>query len=269
MRLLRPSEILRIVAMSNIVIEIVEARAPLELKSRVIESIANKFNRYYLLVLSKCDLVPPKICRDWVEYFALSHNVDAVCVSTLKGIGIKRLKHLFMDKLKEKGSLNIALFGLPKVGKSSLINALKGKDVASTSPYPGSWGYTKGITIYKIRPNIYVIDTPGYIPSDVRGLEVLIRSKPIELIDNPITIAREILKSVLNFDAKLIENIYGVHSLDPLEILLHIAVKRGWLYKNNKEPNIEEAARTVIRDYLDGKIMFYLLPPTRKPFKPK
>jgi|UniRef100_A0A7J3Z769 Predicted GTPases len=264
MKLLKASEISKIVAKSDVIVEIVEARVPLELKSETIERAAKRFGKDYLLVLNKCDLVPRNICREWVEYFTSSHGIATVCVSALRSIGVKRLKRLFMAMLKGKDTLNVALFGLPKVGKSSIINALKGKDSATTSPYPGSWGYTKGITVYKITPGIYIIDTPGYIPFDVRGLEALIRSRPVELIDNPIAIASKILKLVLNYNEKSVKRVYDVFSLDPLEILTHIAVKRGWLYKKDREPNIEEAARAVIRDYLEGKIRFYSLPPTRK-----
>jgi len=264
MRLLKTSEISKIIAKADIVAEVVEARAPLALKSGIVEGIARKFGRDYLLILNKCDLVPQNICREWVEYFASNRSINAICVSAVKKVGIKKLMQVFMDKLKKVDSLNVALFGLPKVGKSSLINALKKKDSAPTSPYPGSWGYTKGVTIYKVAPGVYIIDTPGYIPFDVKGLEVLIRSQPVELINNPVRAATELLKLVLKHNAKSIERAYTVRSSDPLEILMHIAIKRGWFYKKDGEPNIEEAARAVIRDYLDGKIRFYLTPPARK-----
>ncbi len=35
-----------------------------------------------------------------------------------------------------------------------------------------------------------------------------------------------------------------------------LAIKRGWFYKTTKEPLIEEAARTIIRDYHKAKIPF-------------
>jgi hypothetical protein len=38
-----------------------------------------------------------------------------------------------------------------------------------------------------------------------------------------------------------------------------LAIKRGWIVRGG-EPNVEEAAREIIRDYLDGRIRFYLRP---------
>ena len=269
MRLLKFPEMARIIARADIVMEIVEARNPLGLKSRVIESLTRKYGRDYILVLNKCDLVPLAVCRDWINYFKHEHGITALCVSTMKHVGVAKLKKMFLEKQKEKeGILHIAVFGLPKVGKSSLINALKNKDSAPTSPYPGSPGYTKGITIYKILPGIYVIDTPGYIPFDVKGLETTIRSQPVESIDNPVALALDILKMIMKFDARAVEEAYNIDAKDPLEVLRLLALKRGWLYKKDKEPNIDEAARTIIRDYLNGKLKFYILPPTVQGFNP-
>lgn len=263
MRLLKSFEINAIVSRSDVVIEVVEARNPLEIKSRVIENIARKKERKYILILNKCDLVPKYACKEWTKYFR-EISTEAFCISSLKGIGIKELKHILTDLAKDKKPANISVFGLPKVGKSSLINALKGKDSATTSPYPGSWGYTKGVTIYKILPGIYIIDTPGFIPPDVKGFEVTIRSIPIDQISNPIAIAKEIIARVMHFNPSSIETLYGLKTTDYIKLLEHIAIKRGWFYKKTKEPNIDEAAKTVIRDYLSGKLTFYLRPPTRE-----
>ncbi|MEM0026802.1 MAG: GTPase [Ignisphaera sp.] len=262
MRLLRNSEIDAIVSRSDIVIEIVEARNPLETKSRIIESVARKKERRYILVLNKCDLVPRYVCGEWIDYFR-ELGISALCTSSIKRIGIKELKHMLINFAGNKKTINVSVFGLPKVGKSSLINALKGKDSALTSPYPGSWGYTKGITLYKILPGIYLIDTPGFVPPDAKGFEVLIRSRPIDLIPNPIAIAKEIITKIMYFNPISIEIVYGLATTDYLKLLEHIAIKRGWFYKTTKEPNIDEAAKTVIRDYLNGKLTFYLHPPTR------
>ena len=262
MRLLRYSEIMNIVARVDVVVEVVEARNPLETKSNIIEKLIKGMDKDYILALNKCDLIPKYICREWVEYFD-SQNIKAICISSLKNIGIRKLKRMFLSYAKNRKPLNVAIFGIPKVGKSSLINALKGKQSAPTSPYPGTWGYTKGITIYKIAPGVYIFDTPGYVPPDKKNLEMIIRGRPIDLLENPIIIAKEILLKVLDANPKSIVKAYDTESSDPIEILRHIALKRGWLYKKDKEPNIEEAAKAVIRDYLDGKITFFSRPPTR------
>jgi ribosome biogenesis GTPase A len=53
---------------------------------------------------------------------------------------------------------------------------------------------------------------------------------------------------------------YWIREREPLKILTELAIRRGWFYKKTREPLIEEAARTVIRDYHKAKLLFYVPP---------
>jgi ribosome biogenesis GTPase A len=243
---------------ADVVLEVVEARNPLITRSIKAEKIAMSLGKQFIIIINKCDLVPLWVCKEWQNYFK-AQNIETFYISSLTLTGIKKLKH-FLNKSIVKRPATILLIGYPKVGKSSLINALKGFKSASTSPYPGTPGYTKNLTLYKIMPGIYIIDTPGIIPPEGDDIEMIIRRTPVEKIQNPIEIVKKIIEMIQKFDKNIINATYHIRSIDPIEILKELAIKRGWINKRDREPNVDEAARTIIRDYLRGKLVYYVLP---------
>ncbi|MEM3864116.1 MAG: GTP-binding protein, partial [Metallosphaera sp.] len=53
---------------------------------------------------------------------------------------------------------------------------------------------------------------------------------------------------------------YKIRFVTPLDLLSNIALRRGWIYKKDREPNLDQAAVQLIRDYHEGKIMYYTIP---------
>mmetsp|Transcript_63055 Transcript_63055/g.111685 ORF Transcript_63055/g.111685 Transcript_63055/m.111685 type:complete len:127 (+) Transcript_63055:244-624(+) len=69
--------------------------------------------------------------------------------------------------------LTIGFVGHPNVGKTSLLNALVGRKVASVSRTPG---HTKHLQTWQLTPQLTICDSPGLVfpvaGSLVRGAEV-------------------------------------------------------------------------------------------------
>lgn len=90
-----------------------------------------------------------------------------------------------MNQTPSANRLHIALFGKRNSGKSSLINALTGQDIALVSDIPGTTTdpVSKAIEIHGIGPCI-LIDTPGFDDEGVLGEMRISRTlKAIEQTD--------------------------------------------------------------------------------------
>lgn len=120
-----------------------------------------------IVVLNKIDLIPddkhPSEVADWIKYRLGEEGIaplDVAIVSSKKGYGIsgiyKKLNHFFPDGVRA------IVLGVTNVGKSSIINRIIGKNIATESKYPGTTlkSSKKKIT----NGNITLIDTPGLIP---------------------------------------------------------------------------------------------------------
>lgn len=86
--------------------------------------------------MNKADLVP----KEWAEEYKRRSDVPVVFVSARerKGTGIlrKEIKKLAKPLLEEKDKVKVALVGYPNVGKSTIINTLKGRRAVKTAPIP-------------------------------------------------------------------------------------------------------------------------------------
>lgn len=247
-----------VVSRADIVLEVLDARNPMATRSRRLERMVESLGRELILVLNKSDLVPREIVEEWTRLFR-DQGYHAVYIAARDHKGTRILRR----KIKEVAPafpVVVAVTGYPKTGKSTIINALKGKHSASTSPIPGSPGYTHHIQLYRIDTKILMIDTPGVIPVEGGYLEKVIRGASPEQLDDPVNPAIMLIKEILKHNPYAFKSAYNINTSDPIQILEELAKKRGWYYKKTKEPLIEEAARTIIRDYHKGKIPFYVRP---------
>ncbi|WP_048098742.1 GTPase [Candidatus Acidianus copahuensis] len=251
-------DVINAISRSDVVVEVVDAREPLLTRSRKIESYSAKKGKKIIIVINKGDLVPKEILDKWKAKFS-NEGIRTIYIAATLHQGTTILRHEIKEALKGNEG-TICLIGYPKTGKSSIINALKGKHSASTSAHPMSYGFTKSIQKFRIDNKIYAWDTPGVIPPDGSLFERAIRGYPVEKIEDPVKVALMLIEKILAFNSKELSRVYKIEFSDGIDLLKKIAVKRGWIYKKDKEPLIEEAARQLIRDYHDGKIIYYMLP---------
>ncbi|BFI73996.1 GTPase [Sulfurisphaera ohwakuensis] len=251
-------EVLRFINKSDLVIEVIDAREPDLTRSKKLEEYALNREKKILIVLNKADLIPREILEGWKKIFE-NEGKNAIYISATMHLGTKILR----DKIKEllRGKEGTVIFvGYPKTGKSSIINALKGKHSASTSKIPMAYGYTKTIQKFKIDSKIYAWDSPGIIPPDGNELEKVIRGISVEKLEDPVKAGEMLLLRIIKYNPNAIKETYNITFNSPYEFFEKLALKRGWLYKSTKEPNIEEAAKAFIRDYHKGKIIYYVPP---------
>ncbi|MUN28127.1 GTPase [Sulfuracidifex metallicus] len=241
----------------DVIVEVLDSREPDLTRSKEIERYAVKNGRQVIIVLNKIDLIPREVADRWKDY--LSKEFPTVYVSTKMRQGTRLLRDSIKEALKGEG--NVAFVGYPKTGKSSIVNVLKGRKSASVSSQPMSTGFTKGIQLIKIDSKIYALDTPGIIPPHGNPFEKAIRGSNPDNLENPIPPALIILEKVFQVSPALLETTYKVNYLNGMQFLQDLAKHRGWINKEDKEPDLDLAAKTVIKDYHNGKITYYTLPP--------
>ncbi len=302
MRTARWDRIRRMIDVVDIVVEVIDAREPEYTRSRRLEEYVLKKRKALIVALNKCDLVPEHIAKGWMKRLS-TEGLVCVCTSSKSkggiGVGVERLRRLMLNYARSstyaytnkytiisssppssppspqsievprviarrRNRFSIAvLVGYPKTGKSSIINALKGRHSASTSPVPGSPGYTRGVQIFRIARNLYMYDTPGLLPIDLEHVDPVayaIRCNAPEELSDPVKPALGLIERILAHNPDAIRDAYGIDTKDPYEVLEEIAKKREWFYKIDREPLVEEVARTVIRDYHAARLNFYIPP---------
>jgi ribosome biogenesis GTPase A len=247
-----------IIRRADVVLEVVDARDPMATRSRRLENMVRSLGKKLVIVINKADLVPRDVADKWKRLF-VDRGYHAVYMAARDHKGTRVLRRKIRE-VADSEPIIVAVVGFPKTGKSTIINALKGRHSASTSPIPGSPGYTTHSQLYRIGSNLYMIDTPGVIPVEGGYLEAVIRGRPPEQLRDPVKPAVMLLERALRYNPNAVREAYGIDEKDPYRILELLALKRGWRYKSDGEPLIEEAARVVIRDYHKGKLLFYVPP---------
>lgn len=174
-------------------------------------------------------------------------------------------------KNKYSGSLQIGLVGYPNVGKSSTINALIGAKKVSVSSTPGK---TKHFQTILLSPTVVLCDCPGLVFPNFASTDA-------ELVCNgvlPIDQLREFTAPTALVTQRIpkyfLEAIYGISVFTrPLadggsgiptaeELLNAYARARGYMRSGQGNPDESRAARYILKDYMNGKLLFVHPPPT-------
>lgn len=151
----------------DIVLELVDARLPESSRNPELKSILE--NKPAIIVLTKMDLADPKQTKKWLNYYETSGQ-PAVSVNSTNGslkVIEKKINTVLADKLAkraEKGiqskKISVMCIGIPNVGKSTLLNHMVKKNVASVGDKPG---VTKKQQWLKAGKNLQLLDTPGIL----------------------------------------------------------------------------------------------------------
>lgn len=241
----------RVIDQADLILLIIDSRLPDLTRHKEIESKIKQRNKKILYVLNKCDLISKENSEKLKKDF-----FPCVFVSSTKKLGGTILYKRIMELIKGKESI-IGVLGYPNVGKSSVINLLKGQKSASVSPHSG---HTKGIQFIK-KGKLKLIDTPGVLPFDEKDPEkslekqVIIGSKNPEHLKEPEFFAMKLIENYKELFEKYYSQIYDNDSYDFLE---KIAIKKNFLIKKG-DPDIKRMARSLLYDWQRGKIHeFYL-----------
>ncbi|MFH1455726.1 MAG: GTPase [archaeon] len=228
---------------SDILLIVLDARVIDETRNKEIEDKVEKANKKLIYVINKSDLVPRSYLEKQKRRFK-----RAIFISSLKKQGTTILLHKIMET-GQKDEIVVGVLGYPNVGKSSVINALKGKASASTSSQSG---HTKGKQLLRINNRVSILDTPGVLPYMEKDeiKHALTASIDPSKIKDP----EDVVRYILQAHKGLLEQYFKVEPhKDPAKVLERIALKKNVLIKGGG-PDIDRMARTILRLWQKGKI---------------
>lgn len=173
---------------------------------------------------------------------------------------------------QRKGKFNgvtVGFVGYPNVGKSSTINALVGEKKTGVTHTPGK---TKHFQTIIISDELMLCDCPGLVfPSFTSSRYEMIASGVLPI--DRMTEHREAIQVAANrVPRHVIENVYKIslprpktyepQNRPPLasEFLRAYCSSRGYVASSGL-PDETKAARIILKDYIDGKLPHYELPP--------
>ncbi|KAL9642427.1 hypothetical protein ABK040_014270 [Willaertia magna] len=166
----------------------------------------------------------------------------------------------------------IGFIGHPNVGKSSIINALTGKKVVSTSYTPGHTKHYQTIFLDTKNKMIQLCDCPGLVFPAVgvsKSLQILSGIFPISQVRDPYSIVRYLAERVdLVKKLKLKKDEYDIENNIPWSawtVCEAYAVKRGYMTKKNGRPDVYRGANELLRKVLKGDdpaLILAFSPPT-------
>ncbi len=248
----------RIVHMSDIILEILDARFITETRNFEIENQIKAENKRIIYVCNKTDLIDMKKINK--EEIALSPKVFVSCKQK-RGIKELRNKIKILSTKTEKpvdellGKVTVGVVGYPNSGKSSIINLLIGKKTAGTA---SEAGFTKGIQKVKLTKEIQLLDSPGIIPNkEYSGSKQRAISKHTKLsarsysqVKNPEIIVSDLMKEF----PSVFEDFYKIEAKGDSEILIEKLGKQKSFLKKGNKVNEDKTARMIIRDWQEGKI---------------
>lgn len=247
----------------DVVVELVDARAPLATRNPDFDALFSQKSR--VILLNKSDLASAEQTKKWIEYYK-AQNINAIAFvytsSAKRKTAVSLIETAAADKvakMKEKGvikTVRAMVVGIPNVGKSTFINRIAGETKAKVGDKPG---VTKGKQWVKVSPYLELMDTPGLLWPKLENEALAKHLAYIGSINDDIMDAERlaadllcelmaICPGALKERYKKIEDGMAAH-----ELLEAVARSRGFILQGGVM-DTERAARIVLDEFRAGRI---------------
>ncbi|XP_056130237.1 guanine nucleotide-binding protein-like 3 [Lampris incognitus] len=285
------SELNKVIDASDVILEVLDARDPLGYRCPQLEEavLHREGNKKLLLVLNKIDLVPKENVEKWIRCLQQEFPVVAFKASTQlqdKTVQEKKrrittsnavldisrgascfgrsclleLLESYAAAKENEGLLKVGIVGFPNVGKSSLINSMKGIRACNAGFKRGITKFMQDVHIFK---NVKMLDSPGIVASPSNPpASLALRSLQVEEGQESVLEAvRSLLKQCDQTQIMLQYNIPDYRN--SLEFLTLLAKKRGLLLKGGVL-NTEQAATAFLDDCTGAKLSYHCKVPENR-----
>lgn len=255
------NEIIEKLKLVDCVIELLDARIPFSSRNDFLYKISSNKKRF--IVLTKSDLADPFINIKWINFFK-DNGYPCIFANLNNQSDVKKII-LETEKLgKEKQDKQISkgmkpqpiramIFGIPNVGKSTLINKMAKRKAASVMNKPG---HTKSQQWIKVSNKFELLDTPGILQTNYEDKNKAINLALTGSINENILPDEELSNYLLNYLKNEYSNLlikrYDIELSDNENMLLQIAKKRGLL--ENGKPSLLKASKLLLNEFKNGII---------------
>ena len=247
----------------DVVIELLDARAPISSINPQLENIIK--NKKRLVVLTKADLADPVETKKWEA--ELSKKYDSLLILNLTdgnatNIIIKAVSKLGQEKWakdKAKGMkpqpLKTMIIGIPNVGKSSLINRFAKRKAAGVQNKPG---YTRGEQWIKVSNEFILLDTPGILPMNYDDKKKATNLALIGSIREDILPSHDLVHILLNYLKEnypdSLKNRFNIEQIGTDgEVLTAICEVRKIVNANGEKDTVRAEA-VLLKEFKEGKL---------------
>ncbi|HEX2659162.1 MAG TPA: ribosome biogenesis GTPase YlqF, partial [Polyangia bacterium] len=157
-------EAAEVMGRTDLVIEVLDARAARASLNPHIEKLRRVNKRPALKLLNKSDLADPARTPAWLSFYNAQPGTRAIALSAKKQGDIPRILKEARALVPDRGTgakpLRMMILGIPNVGKSTLMNALLKRKVAAVGDQPA---ITKMQMGHALGAGMWLIDTPGFV----------------------------------------------------------------------------------------------------------
>ncbi len=243
----------------DVVIEMLDARLPGSSANPMLGDITH--GKPTLKVLNKQDLADPERTALWLDHYNAIDGVRALPLDASMTTPARALVAACHSLAPNRGGMakpmRVLICGIPNVGKSTLINTLKGKRAAKTGDEAGVTKLEQRITI---ADDFYLYDTPGLLWPRIivakSGYNLAASGAIGRNAFNEEEVALELLDYLRQNYPKALEDRYKIENAAALtdeEILEAIGRKRGALLSGGRI-NLQKAAEIAIYDFRQSSL---------------
>ena len=238
----------------DVVIELLDARLPGSSANPMLaEMTAHKPS---LKVLNKQDLADPARTAVWLAHYNAMPDVRAIGLDASMTTPARALVNACHELAPKRGGMakpmRVLICGIPNVGKSTLINTLKGKRAAKTGDEAGVTKLEQRITI---ADDFYLYDTPGLLWPRIivakSGYNLAASGAIGRNAFNEEEVALELLDYLRQHYAGAVEARYKLQAVADQtdeQLLDAIGRKRGAL-QGGARVNLQKSAEIVIHEF--------------------
>lgn len=265
-------ELWRVLERSQSAVYIIDGRDPLAFFCDDFVRYMNELHLPVLVAVNKADLVPLPIRREWANYFdglqgALGFAYEFV--STVPGGAdgaitprelVLRAKALAPAPGRD-GRVTVGFVGFPNVGKSSMLNNAVGRVCVRSSSTPGKTKHLQ--TINMEEDGITVCDCPGLVFPLFETSRAAMLANGVLNIDQMTDWLSPVSIVVERVPYEAFNILYGTKlqvGATANDLLQGLARIRSF-YTAHGNPDEARAARIVLKDYVNGKLVHCELPP--------